>query len=732
MKKNLLRIFLGAFLVFSCLAVTDFQTQASNKNEKSSAELSDLTIKITDLSARMQNEDDFARVEIESLAAERFTKLKELAEKNPSEVLRVALPSDVLARIPNEMQFYFEKNTDTEGEIEVVYECDGETEVLKYFIKTDKEHLPVYFAKQPEREIQTGSKVKIKGIRIGDAIVADDASKSENLEVVESVLANTFGEKKVLVLLVNFQDDQRQPFTVSQVNNVVLNQSYATSVTNLYREGSYQQTWLTGDTYGWFTLPINSGDCAGTQISAKAQQAATNAGINPNSYDKVMYFFPTMPACSYGGRGTIGGRETWINGYLNTGTMAHELGHNFGLYHARALECGTVVLGTNCSSIEYGSSVDTMGQAGLIGNFHAHQKERLGWLNYNASPPITTVQTGGNYTIAPLSVLDNSPKALKIFKSSESGVNTWYYVEFRRPVGFDSFISSNTNLMNGVIITTYKETNGQENYILDMTPETASWYDPALVVNKSYMDSGAGLTITPLSVSSSGAVVNISFGAPPPQPTCVLANPTVAASPTATQWIGAGSVVNYNVTITNNNSSGCSANTFNLQNSVPNGWSVSASTGLSVAPGASAATTVQVFSPSSASAGFYAAGLGAANSANSGFTSSVSASLAVYNSLAVSVSSDKASYNNTQTVYLTANVSANSSPMSGANVTFTIKRPDGTVAISGTAVSNSSGIAVFSYKFNRKKDTPGTYPVSADANLNGVSGTSSTSFGLTK
>ena len=150
MKKNFLRVFSGLFLVFSCLAVTNFQTQVYNGNEKSFAALSNLTIKIADLSEHLQNKNDFARAEFENLAAERFAKLSELAEKNPAEVLRVALPSNVLAKIPAELQMYFEKTADTEGEIELIYECDGETEILKYFIKTEKERLPVYFVNQPE------------------------------------------------------------------------------------------------------------------------------------------------------------------------------------------------------------------------------------------------------------------------------------------------------------------------------------------------------------------------------------------------------------------------------------------------------------------------------------------------------------------------------------------------------------------------------------------------------
>ncbi|HVE58513.1 MAG TPA: NEW3 domain-containing protein [Pyrinomonadaceae bacterium] len=725
MKKNFLRIFLGLFLVFSCLAVTNFQTHASNGNEKRSAELSDLTTKIAELSGRVPDKNDLAPAEFENLAAERFARLSELAEKNPGEVLRVALPPDILAKIPTDMQVYFEKNADTEGEFEVIYECDGETEVLKYFIKTDKERLPVYFAKQPDTEIRTGSKVRIKGVRIGDALAAEDGNSIENLEVINSIAANTFGEQKVLVLLVNFQNDTRQPFTVAQANDLFFNTANSASITNFYREASYQQTWLTGTAAGWLTLPINTGDCNGTTTASAAKQAATNAGINISAYNRFVYVYPNMSTCNYSGIGEVNGDEAWINGSLYLRTVAHELGHNFGIYHSRSMDCGTVVVGGSCTITEYGNMADMMGYPTITGQFNAFQKERLGWMNYGSSPPITSVTTSGNYFITANSAQDSGTKALRVLQSS----GTYYYIELRRPIGFDATLSP--TLMNGVVITLDQPAAGKETYHLDMTPETTYWTDAALPVGRSYTDSSAGVTITPLSADNGGATVNISFGSTPPQ-TCILANPTVTASPTATQWIGAGNSVTYNVTVVNNNSTGCSANTFSLQNTVPNGWNYSAAPSLTVAPGAGATTTVQVLSPSSAANGFYAVGLGALNSSNAAYASSVTGNLAVYNSLTVAASSDRTSYNATQTVYLTANVSANGSPMAGANVTFSIKRPDGTEAINGTAVSNSSGIALFTYKFNRKKDGAGTYQVSASASLNGVSGTSSTSFSLVK
>jgi hypothetical protein len=201
------------------------------------------------------------------------------------------------------------------------------------------------------------------------------------------------------------------------------------------------------------------------------------------------------------------------------------------------MDCGTTVVGSSCTITDYGNMADIMGAPGATGHFYSYHKERLGWLNNGSSPLITTVETSGTYFIAPFELQDSSSKGLKILKSTDAqGKKTWYYFEFRRPVGFDSFLSyaySNSNLTSGLLTSLNKETNGQENYQLDMTPETTAWADSALAVGKSYTDSGAGFTITPLSVNSGGATVDVSFGSQP-TPTCVMANPLVTANPTAT------------------------------------------------------------------------------------------------------------------------------------------------------------------------------------------------------
>ncbi len=560
--------------------------KSENQTQKTSSEneLSELTMKIVSLSAnrkaknsaeRFQSTDDFAE-----LAEERYEKLSELIESDPSEVLRVALPDGVLSKIPTALRAYFEKREHLHGELEVIAECDDNDGRMLYYLNTEKGRFSLHFTNQPEEELLTGARVNVKGVRVGENIAVDQnttRSESNDFEInAPAVLPNTLGEIKVLVLLVNFQNDMRQPFTIEQSNNLIFNTASNSSVTNFYREVSYQQTWLTGNTFGWFTLPINTGDCGGRQTALYAKQAAQNAGINLSSYNKIVYVYPNMSSCGYSGFADLGGTETWINGSLNFPTITHELGHSFGLSHAKAWDCGSSVIGSNCAVIEYGNMADVMGSAGAKGHFHAYHKERLGFLNGGNTPPVTLVQSSGTYFISPLSSQDFSPKALKILKSIDSqGRKTWYYAEFRQPTGYDSFLSyvySGSNLTKGLMITADSETNGAENFQLDLTPETASRADSALAVNQSFTDSSAGFTITTLSADSSGATVKVTFGSQPPA-TCVSANPSISASPTATQWIGAGSVVSYSIVVSNNNSSDCINNTFNLQNSVPVGWS---------------------------------------------------------------------------------------------------------------------------------------------------------------
>jgi M6 family metalloprotease-like protein len=144
----------------------------------------------------------------------------------------------------------------------------------------------------------------------------------------------------------------------------------------------------------------------------------------------------------------IGGvpSQSWINGSsLNVDVVDHELGHALGLYHSHLFDCGTSsTIGSSCSVNEYGDILDTMGAPQTPSpHYNAFQKERLGWLNYGASPSITTVQASGTYTLNTYELGGPGPNALKILKSTDptTGAKTWYYVEARKAIGLDAFIA---------------------------------------------------------------------------------------------------------------------------------------------------------------------------------------------------------------------------------------------------------------------------------------------------
>ena len=86
-------------------------------------------------------------------------------------------------------------------------------------------------------------------------------------------LPNTFGAQSTVIILVNFQDNPTyQPFTVADAQSVVFGTG-----SSFFLENSYQQTWLTGNVVGWFTIPVSSTNCDTSSIAAYAQSAASAA-----------------------------------------------------------------------------------------------------------------------------------------------------------------------------------------------------------------------------------------------------------------------------------------------------------------------------------------------------------------------------------------------------------------------------------------------------------------------
>lgn len=653
-------------------------------------------------------------------AEERRHLLAELAHTNPAEVLRVAIPADKRAGLPAELLPLLEEQVDIEGELEVVHVDnfeDPSQSRIEVALKTAfGERFALHEAAKSAKELPSGQRVRLNGLLVpaaaergddGDIVVNNfdediltlSADNALSYGSQPGVQANTVGEQRTLVMMVNFQDaPSNKPWTSADMQGLFDNQ-----VTNFYKEVSYNQTWLKTTVFGWQTLATNSSSCDRTAITNLADQAATAAGHNLANYDRLVYAFPQTSGCGWGGLGTVGGKPSraWVNGALIASYYTHELGHNLGLYHSHDLVCPGSTLGSNCTVREYGDKADTMG-AGK-GHFNAYQKDRLGWLGNS----ILTVGSSGSYRLSPQEFVGNQPLALKALKSIDpsSGAKTWYYLEYRQAIGLDSGINfySTSNLHKGVSIHSGTDLNGNTSYLLDMTPETSDWYDAALVPGRRFSDSASSISITTLSASASEAQVDISLGAEQ----CTQSNPSVSLTASSNNWVSAGTSVSYSLSVTNRDGSACASRSFNLSAGAPSGWSSSLNkNSLSLAPGASATATLTVTSPSNTAAGLYdITGSAVSGSNSASATAAYVVEAPTSNSAPVAKNDSASSSANTA---VTVTVLANDSDPDGDSLSVTTisgvsngsAKLNSNGSISFTPASGFSGITSFGYSIS--------------------------------
>ena len=101
--------------------------------------------------------------------------------------------------------------------------------------------------------------------------------------------------KTIAVIMLNFSNDTSQPWTASTVRGVVFDNP--DSVNQYYQDTSNGQLTLSGDVFGWYTIPSDNSGCAYGTWGSQAYTAATNAGVNLSSYQYVVYAFPSASSC---------------------------------------------------------------------------------------------------------------------------------------------------------------------------------------------------------------------------------------------------------------------------------------------------------------------------------------------------------------------------------------------------------------------------------------------------
>lgn len=717
---------------------------------------------VLEIHKQVREADEESRRALRQQAAEQIRErartLRELARTDPAEALRVMLDEKLLAALREdfpEQAGDLEQHGEWEGPVDTLV-FDGEDlqeHEVAHHLRLGGETLEVRMAGPEPEGIECGKRARFRGVRIGEVVAAAEgevvaaAGSSGTEPVAEAATCGPRGQQNIAVLLVTFPGVAAPSgVTPASVHSILFGTS-GRSLHGYWNEVSYGQTSATGTVLGWYTLD-RVYSCDEYYAMRNAAIAAADADIDFRNYNRLFIVFPNPGSCSWAGLsnvgcgsfssadGTISASSSWmLSQYLanvdyGVKLSAHEGGHALGLMHSRSRQfTGEALgpLGTAGTYSEYGDIHSAMGSWNL-GHYTVEQKIKLGWL---PSSSVLQVQSAGTYTLKPLEPLAGGVQALQVLRGT--GNNAWLWLEYRQPLGnYDTTL--NSQIFSGALIHYKDSYTGSYTDLLDFTPSTSSFADPALAAGSSWQDPYTNLSLAVASASTSGLTVNVSYGAAP----CTESAPSLALSP-PNPSAEPGKSVSYTVTLANNDSANCGSRTFNFASTKPQGWpTVFSSPAVTLAPGQSMNVTMTKTVPDPAAVGTYEVD---AVAETQSAAVSAAASLTVVAPppppppppppapLSVSFNQTAATVSVRSNVAFSAQVLSGDKPAAGAMVTFEIRKPGGSTATSRGIKADSNGIATWSYRF-QNKDPKGTYTVTATASYNGQTASATTSVTL--
>lgn len=407
---------------------------------------------------------------------------------------------------------------------------------FKYSLETAQGTYELKFA-NGVREVLLGRKVSVRGVRSGNTLAVAGGGVKASGDT--TAVASATGAKRVAVILFTFSDNSTQPYTPAYAEGVAF--TNADSVAAYYAESSWGKLTLSGDVFGWYSIPAKSTGCGWSTWAADADAAAKAAGVDLNAYDNRVYAFPSVNGCGWAGLSYMPGTQSWLNGTsgMSLHVMAHELGHNFGTDHANSYACTEsgvrVSLAANpasCTSTEYGDPWSVMGSLTSRRQLTDFSRGNFGWLTTNA----LDVSQSGTYLLEPIEPYDSTGvQALRVKRDA----STYFLLEFRQPYGhFDNFLPIDL-AVNGVMVRIVRAYSTlSQSQLVDATPSTSGYVDAALALGRSLFDPLSKVTFTTTAISSGRASVQILFGQDSSAPTTPtnLSATEVESSRIALSW----------------------------------------------------------------------------------------------------------------------------------------------------------------------------------------------------
>ncbi|MGZ8694545.1 MAG: hypothetical protein ACXWYS_03820, partial [Gaiellaceae bacterium] len=206
-----------------------------------------------------------------------------------------------------------------EGTLEFTHSDNFRTKQAQYYysLRQGKQTTRLSFGRF-RTDLRNGMKLRVRG-RLAHGSLAVEHLRRLHRSPLRTLATAAPGPRRVAVLLFNFTNDRSQPWTPTQAATTMF--SGPGSVSTYFSEESVGSTTMTGDVFGWYSLPMSSGGCAIDSWAAAANAAAAAAGVNLSSYQHIVYAFPYVMDCGWAGLAEMPGSHVWINGSYTLRTL---------------------------------------------------------------------------------------------------------------------------------------------------------------------------------------------------------------------------------------------------------------------------------------------------------------------------------------------------------------------------------------------------------------------------
>lgn len=294
---------------------------------------------------------------------------------------------------------------------------DAEPPNYYHTLKLGEQYLELNLGNRTSN-LQTGDTVKVTGTRRGDEVDVESLQKLQDGSAGDR--ASLVASRSVALFFLNFSDKELESNTMSDAIEAMYSEQYspidldgnptpvsAAHVNESLQLSSFGRVSLNEDAngdgeidvFGPYDLSLPSTSCGLHQAWANAADLyAELEGADLSIYQHRVYVVPHH-LCGWNGLAIVGcgnncrlwSRTPW------TQTLAHEFGHNFGLWHAAADVNGD-------GDIDDLESIADKGVMMASGNFqlsghlvHAPQRHALGWFDSLPSAVAEVDATGTFY-----------------------------------------------------------------------------------------------------------------------------------------------------------------------------------------------------------------------------------------------------------------------------------------------------------------------------------------------